>query len=112
MRLYSCLNQLNSACSQPPTNCSKTTAQQAGATKFGALDPDHDGTIDTKEAKGALPKRWFKKVDTDSDGTVDKTEYLAAIEAAFKKADPDGDGTLDAKELSSKSGQKLLKLIQ
>ncbi len=87
-------------------------AQDAAAKKFTTLDPDKDGTVDKKEAKGNLPKKLFKKADPDGDGTVDKTEYSAIVESIFKKADKDGDGTLDAKELDSKPGKKLLKLIQ
>jgi EF hand len=85
-------------------------AQAAGAKRFTALDPDRDGTLDAKEAKGVLTD--FSAADPDKDGTVDKAEYAAQIEAAFKAADPDNDGTVDATELATPAGQKLLGLIQ
>ena len=39
-------------------------------------------------------------------------EYLAVVEQRFKAADPDNDGTLDAKELRSRSGRALLRLLK
>lgn len=77
-----------------------------------AFDPDKDGTLDAKEAKGVLSPNLFKSGDPDKDGTIDKAEYLALVEAVFKDADPDNDGTLDAKELKSKPGKALVKLIK
>jgi hypothetical protein len=34
------------------------------------------------------------------------------VESRFKAADPDNDGTLDEKELRSRAGQALLRLLQ
>jgi hypothetical protein len=39
-------------------------------------------------------------------------EYLAVVEQRFNAADPDKDGTLDAKELNSKAGKALLRLLK
>jgi hypothetical protein len=42
---------------------------------------------------------------------LSKTEYLKIVEDRFKAADPDNDGTLDEKQLRSRGGQKLLRLL-
>jgi Ca2+-binding EF-hand superfamily protein len=43
---------------------------------------------------------------------VSKDEYLKVVENRFKAADPDNDGALDEKELRSRAGQGLLRLLQ
>ena len=58
-----------------------------------------------------LGKKEFKAADPDNDGTLTKDEYLAIVEKLFKKADVNNDGTLDAKELKSKAGRALKRLI-
>jgi EF hand len=50
--------------------------------------------------------------DPDHDGTLSKEEYLAVVAQRFKAADRDNDGTLDAKELNSRAGQALLRLLK
>ncbi|MFX4481875.1 hypothetical protein ABTA99_19590, partial [Acinetobacter baumannii] len=50
--------------------------------------------------------------DPDKDGTFSKDEYLAIVERRFRAADPDHDGTLDAKELGTRAGQALLRLMK
>jgi Ca2+-binding EF-hand superfamily protein len=86
---------------------------KAAATKlFDKLDRDHDGTLDQRELKGRLSAKDFKAADPDNDGTLDKDEYLALVEKDFNAANPDNDGTLDAKELGSKSGVALQRLLK
>ena len=41
-----------------------------------------------------------------------KDEYLGLVEKLFSAADADKDGTLTAKELKSKAGRALLRMIQ
>ena len=53
----------------------------------------------------------FASADPDKDGTLSKDEYLK-VKSRFKAADPDNDGTLDEKELRSRAGQALLRLLQ
>ena len=72
------------------------------------FDTDNDGTVDLAEAKRAE----FAAADPDHDGTVTKDECLAVVEQRFTAADPDHDGTLDAKELNTKAGQALLRLLK
>ena len=75
-------------------------------------DKDLDNTIDTKELQGRLSRNDLAGADPDKDGTLTKDEYLALVEARFKAADPDNDGTLDDKELGSKAGKDLVKLLK
>ena len=50
--------------------------------------------------------------DPDRDGTLTLDEYLAVVERRFNAANPDKDGTLDAKELNSRAGKALLRLLK
>jgi Ca2+-binding EF-hand superfamily protein len=81
-------------------------------TVFDKLDRDHDGTLDRRELGGRLSTTEFASADPDRDGTLSKDEYLKVVESRFKAADPDNDGTLDEKELRSRAGQALLRLLQ
>ena len=75
------------------------------------MNKDTDDTLDEKETKGVVGGKEFMSADPDHDGTLTKDEYLSIVEKLFKKADVDNDGTLDAKELRSKAGHALEKLI-
>jgi Ca2+-binding EF-hand superfamily protein len=86
--------------------------KKAGGAVFDKLDRDHDGTLDRRELRGKLSAKEFAAADPDKDGTLTKDEYLAVVEQRFKAADPDNDGTLDAKELSTRAGRALLRLLQ
>ena len=85
--------------------------KSAAAMRFATLDKDGDGTLDSKELRGLVGPMAFKSADTDHDGTLSQDEYMALVQKVFEQADTDHDGTLDATELSSKSGQRLLRLI-
>jgi Ca2+-binding EF-hand superfamily protein len=87
-------------------------AKRAAAALFDKLDRDHDGTLDKRELAGRLTTKEFAAADPDHDGTLTKDEYLAVVEQRFNAANPDGDGTLDAKELATKAGQKLMRLLK
>jgi Ca2+-binding EF-hand superfamily protein len=50
--------------------------------------------------------------DPDNDGTVSRDEYVGLAEKLFKEADTDNEGTLDAKEMQSKAGRQLMKLLK
>ena len=60
----------------------------------------------------AWSQSLLKRLDPDKDGTVSKDEYVGLVEKLFKEADADGEGTLDPKELRSKAGRQLMKLLQ
>jgi Ca2+-binding EF-hand superfamily protein len=85
--------------------------QLAGADTAAAVvskyDADSDQTLDVSEVNTAASARF----ERDHDGTLSKDEYLALVRKLFKQADADHDGTLDAKELRSKAGQELKRLI-
>jgi Ca2+-binding EF-hand superfamily protein len=87
-------------------------AKKAASALFDKLDRDHDGTLDKRELARRLTPKEFAAADPDHDGTLSKDEYLAAVEQRFTAADPDHDGTLDAKELNTKAGQALLRLLK
>jgi Ca2+-binding EF-hand superfamily protein len=87
-------------------------AKKAASALFDRLDRDHDGTLDKRELAGRLTAKELAAADPDHDGTLSKDEYLAAVEQRFAAADPDHDGTLDAKELNTKAGQALLRLLK
>ena len=87
-------------------------AKKAASALFDRLDRDHDGTLDKRELARRLTQKELAAADPDHDGTLTKDEYLAVVEQRFSAADPDHDGTLDAKELNSKAGQALLRLLK
>ena len=87
-------------------------AKKAASAVFDKLERDHDGTLDKKELGRRLTAKEFAAADPDHDGTLTKDEYLAVVEQRFNAADPDHDATLDAKELDSKAGQALLRLLR
>ena len=79
---------------------------------FDKLDRDHDGTLTRRELRGRLSAKEFTAADIDKDGTISKDEYLAVVEQRFKAADADGDGTLTPRELRTKAGRQLMRLLR
>jgi Ca2+-binding EF-hand superfamily protein len=59
-----------------------------------------------------LSAKEFAAADRDKDGTLTKDEYLAIVEQRFKAADTDNDGTLTPRELQTKAGRALLRLLK
>jgi len=87
--------------------------KKAAEAKFDRLVKDKGGVLDRKAALGlGLRKAEIRHADRDNDDTLDKAEFMSIVEARFKAANPDADGTLDAKELKSKAGQALLRLLK
>lgn len=87
-------------------------AKKAASAAFAKLDRDHDGTLDRRELMGRLSEREFAAADPDHDGTLTMEEYLGVVEQRFNAANLDKDGTLDAKELDTKAGRALLRLLK
>jgi hypothetical protein len=87
-------------------------ARKAASALFDRLERDHDGTLDQRELARRMTPKELAAADPDHDGTLTKDEYLAVVEQRFAAADPDHDGTLDAKELETKAGQALLRLLK
>jgi Ca2+-binding EF-hand superfamily protein len=87
-------------------------AKKAASALFDRLDRDHDGTLDKRELASRLTAKELAAADPDHDGTLTKDEYLAVVEQRFNAANPDRDGTLDARELNTKAGQALLRLMK
>jgi Ca2+-binding EF-hand superfamily protein len=86
--------------------------KKAASALFAKLDRDHDGTLDKRELAGRLSAKELAAADPDHDGTLTLDEYLAVVEQRFNAANPDKDGTLDAKELNTRAGQALLRLMK
>jgi Ca2+-binding EF-hand superfamily protein len=87
-------------------------AKKAASALFDKLERDHDGTLDQRELGRRLTPKELAAADPDHDGTLTRDEYLAVVEQRFSAADPDHDGTLDAKELNTRAGQALLRLLK
>lgn len=87
-------------------------AKKAASALFDRLERDKDGTLDKRELARRLSAKELAAADPDHDGTLTKDEYLAVVEQRFAAADPDHDGTLDAKELHSRAGRALLRLLK
>ena len=85
---------------------------KAAEAVFDRLQKDQDDTLDRKELGSRLSAKEFAAADPDKDATLTKEEYVALVQKLFKQADVDGDGKLEAKELRSKAGRALLRLIR
>jgi Ca2+-binding EF-hand superfamily protein len=83
----------------------------AASARFNRLNKDADNTLDIREIEGVIGKNTFAAADTDHDGTLSRDEYLALVQKLFEQADTNHDGKLSAKELSSKTGRMLKRLI-
>jgi EF hand len=86
--------------------------KDAASAAFDRFEKDHDATLDRKEVGGHMATGEFKEADPDNDATLTKDEYLALAEKLFNEADADKNGTLSAKELHSKAGRSLVRLIR
>lgn len=89
-------------------------AKKAASAVFDRINKDSakDSTLDARELRGRLSEKEIAAADPDKDKTIDKNEYLSIVEARFKAANKDKDGTIECKELYSKSGQALLRLLK
>lgn len=87
-------------------------ARKAASAHLRHLDKDGDNTLDSKEmSRLGLDQKAFARADPDNDRTIDRKEYLSLVEQQFKAADPDKDGTLSSDELNTKAGRALMRLI-
>ena len=69
-------------------------------------------TLDRREVGKRLSATDFAAADPDHDGTLTLDEYLSVVERRFNAANPDRDGTLDDKELKTRAGLALLRLLK
>jgi Ca2+-binding EF-hand superfamily protein len=86
-------------------------AKKAASALFDRLDRNHNGVLNKRELGGRITPQEFAATDVDKNGTLSKAEYLTIVEKRFKAANPDNDGTVDEKELTSRAGRALLRLL-
>lgn len=86
-------------------------ARRAAVRMFHKLNPDRDGTLDMRETRGRVGILSFARFNPDRDGTLDMHEWLALVKHRFHRANPDKDGTIDCRELHSLAGRKLLRVL-
>jgi hypothetical protein len=89
-------------------------AKKAAGAVFDRINKDSakDSTLDARELRGRLSEKEIAAGDPDKDKTIDKNEYLSIVEARFKAANKDADSTIECKELYSKNGKALLRLLK
>jgi hypothetical protein len=85
---------------------------KAASAVYDRLEKGNDTTLDRKEASPRIGRKEFSAAGPDHDGTLTKDGYLALVGKLFKKADTNGDETSDAKELHSKAGRALARLLR
>jgi hypothetical protein len=73
---------------------------------FAAADKNHDGCLDTEEARAVNEARWKASASTTSplidffhNGCIDFDEFAAEPRSLFEQLDRNGDGRLTANEL-------------
>jgi EF hand len=86
-------------------------AKKAAIILFDQLDSDNDGTLDANELQGRLTEEEIVAGNPQHNKTLTKDEYLAIVDEQFKAADANHDGKLDIQELSSLSGDAIVKLL-
>ncbi|WP_414462915.1 EF-hand domain-containing protein [Hyphomicrobium sp. B1] len=86
-------------------------ARQAGAAVFDRLDSDKDGTLNIDELSGRLTKEEIEAGNPGHKDNLTRDQYLAIVDLRFKGVDSSHDQKLDIQELSSPSGESLVKLI-
>ena len=74
---------------QPSTSSTTTPSISSAAyEKFDAIDVDHDGSIDKKEAQASKTlSTQFSKLDTNNDGKLSVTEFNNASNMASIKVE-------------------------
>lgn len=87
-------------------------AKKQAAKVFAHLNRDKDDTLDRRELFFRLSRADFAAANPDNDGTIDRNEYVRIVVARFKAADPDKDGTIECKELKTREGRALLRLLR
>ena len=87
-------------------------AKSAAAAHYDGLDPALDDHLSPQQAAPVLSAEEFSRADTGKDGHLTKAEYLAVVLQRFKAADTNKDGKLTRTELNTKAGQSLLKLMR
>jgi len=64
------------------------------------------------KSRGPDLDAFMQQWDPDHDGTMSLDEVKKAADARFDALDTDHEGTLDKKELGSKAGKALMRMLQ
>jgi Ca2+-binding EF-hand superfamily protein len=86
-------------------------ARKAAGAVFDRIDGNKDGTLNKRELGGRVTPQEFAVADRNKYGRLSKDEYLSVVEKRFKAADPNNNGKIDEKELVSRPGRPLLRLL-
>ena len=87
-------------------------AQASGGAVFGRLDAGKDGSLNASEIEGRLTPEVLKAADPNADGALNAEEYAALITARFKLVNTDADGRVNESELETPAGTLLLIMIK
>jgi len=86
-------------------------ARRAGGALFDRMDRNRNGMLNRRELGGRVTPQEFAAADVNRRGSLSKAEYLSVVEKRFRAANPDNDATIDEKELGSRAGHALLRLL-
>src|SRR5262245_37076800 len=86
-------------------------ARKVAGALFDRLDHNRDGLLNKRELGGRVTPQEFSVADRNRDGKLSKDEYLSVVESRFKAADAHNTGKVSERELFSRAGRPLARLL-
>ena len=86
-------------------------ARKVAAALFDRIDHNKDGLLNKRELGGRVTPQEFAVADRNRDGKLSKEEYLSVVESRFKAADAHNTGKVSERELFSRAGRPLARLL-
>ena len=86
-------------------------ARSVAGALFDRIDHNKDGLLNKRELGGRVTPQEFAIADRNRDGHLSKDEYLSVVEKRFKAADPNNNGKVSERELFSRTGRPLARLL-
>jgi len=86
-------------------------ARKVAGAVFDRIDHNKDGLVNKRELGGRVTPQEFAAADRNRDGKLSKDEYLSVVEKRFKAADPANTGKVSERELFSRTGRPLARLL-
>ena len=86
-------------------------ARAVASALFDRIDHNKDGLLNRRELGGRVTPQEFAIADRNRDGLLSKDEYLSVVEKRFKAADPNNSGKVSQRELFSRAGRPLARLL-